>query len=360
MPGGKRSTAAASSVGTAPTSGPAADLAGALHEVSNALTVILGWIEKARADGGASTALDVAAGRARQARNIVRRAIGARVPADPPREVSVIVDDAVLGLEPEARRAGVNLTSRVDGNASQVVVGDGSAIVQILTNLLMNGIAVSPPGASVRVDARSDDDWIVFGVADDGPGVPPERRATLLEAGVSTRDGGAGIGLRHAAALATESGGTLSLVETARGARFELRWPSQLSDADPASVRRMAPFSVLLGVRILVVEDDGAVIDLLDTALSGRGATIVTVRHKRELDGALASGPFDAALFDISPIQDDIVGVLMAVRGTSPDARLIVMSGSAIGLPTLPRSCDAAWVRKPFEIDEIVRALGGG
>jgi len=108
-----------------------------------------------------------------------------------------------------------------------------------------------------------------------------------------------------------------------------------------------------------VVEDDDAVIDLLDTALSARGASIVAVKKSHELAGALASGSFDAALFDISPIQGDVGGALSAVRQSSPNARLIVISGSAVTLPTLPPGCEATWVRKPFEIAEIVRALSG-
>jgi hypothetical protein len=48
---------------------------------------------------------------------------------------------------------------------------------------------------------------------------------------------------------------------------------------------------------------------------------------------------------------------LGSVRAKSPAARLIVMSGSAVALPAVPPGCEAAWVRKPFEIDEIVRAL---
>ncbi|EYF01463.1 Histidine kinase/response regulator hybrid protein [Chondromyces apiculatus DSM 436] len=103
------------------------------------------------------------------------------------------------------------------------------------------------------------------------------------------------------------------------------------------------------------MEDDEAVVDLLDTALSARGATIVSVRHAEELAAALATGPFHAALLDISPIEQDIGGAVSAVQLASPSARLVVMSGSG-GLVDLPQGC-TAWVRKPFEIREIVEVL---
>ncbi|WP_437316689.1 ATP-binding protein [Sorangium sp. So ce385] len=378
----------------------AQDLAVALHEVSNALTVIVGCIERAQADRGAelSRALGVAVSRARDARRLIRRAIGADAegrPAgdaevastplgEPTRLLADVIDDAVTGLEPEARRSSIALRAEIDPDVARACVSNGAAVVQILTNLLLNAVALSPRGSAVRVDARLDGAAVIVGVADQGPGVPPSRRATLLSSGVSTRPGGAGIGLRHSAALASSAGGALALVPSDEGARFELRWPIEGSapahaggspgdggeageaeagegEADeappaPRSMTSPLPGAVLEGVRILVVEDDDAVVDLLDTALTARGASIVSVQSAVELPGALASGPFQAALLDISPIAQDVLGTVSAVRSANPDARLVVMSGSAIAAP-LPANSGVSWVRKPFEIREIVEAL---
>jgi CheY-like chemotaxis protein len=362
-------------------------LAEALHEVSNALTVVLGWIERARADkaspGGVERALDVAASRAAQARSIVRRAIGAEVPPDGPRSASWVLDEAVVGLEPEARRAGLEVEVMADPALEALSLDHAASAVQVLTNLLLNALAVSPRGGTVTVDARpsAGGRGVVFGVADEGPGIPRHRRRTLFTAGVSTRPGGAGLGLRHAAGLARTSGGELGLVDTLRGARFELRWPAV--DAVPASSRGAishehgidphAPFAAegptplplpppraaasLDGARILVVEDDEAVIDLLDTALTARGADVVAVRRRGELGGALATGRFDMALFDISPIQDDVSGALAAARGSSAELRVVLISGSAAQMPDVPHGWVSAWVRKPFEMSEILSAL---
>lgn len=366
----------------------AQELAIALHEVSNALTVIVGCIERAQGEQGPELgrALGVAASRARDARRLIRRAIGAegegrpagdgevasRPLGEPARLIADVIDDAVTGLEPEARRSAIALRAVIEPAIARTGVSNGAAVVQILTNLLLNAVALSPRGSSVRVDARLDGAAVVIGVADQGPGVPPSRRATLLSSGVSTRPGGAGIGLRHSAALASAAGGALALVPSEEGARFELRWP--IEDTPPADAppreagaeegppvpRSMTspsqPGTVLDGVRILVVEDDDAVVDLLDTALTARGASIVSVQSAVELPGALASGPFQAALLDISPIQQDVLGTVSAVRRANPDVRLVVMSGSA-GADPLPASSGVSWVRKPFEIREIVEAL---
>lgn len=338
---------------------PERDLAGALHEVSNALTVVLGWIERAR--GGSAeeveSALDIAATRARQAHHIVRRAIGAEVSVDCPCTVAEVVRDAVMGLEPEARRLEVQIEPVIAPDVVGATLGKGSTVLQVLTNLLLNALSVSPPCAVVRVDARSAGGSVVLGVADDGPGISPERRATLFESGISTRIGGAGIGLRHAAALARTAGGALSLASSERGARFELRWPC-FTEKDGARTHSVVRTQAALeGARILLVEDDEAVVELLDTALTARGAIVVSARSSEALRGALVTGMFDAALLDISPIREDIAGALNAVRVASPAVKVIVISGSASNLSAVPERGDALWVRKPFEIREIVEAL---
>lgn len=339
---------------------PERDLAGALHEVSNALTVVLGWIEQARETslGEVPEALDIAAARARHARLIVRRAIGAEVPPEDSGAVTALVVDAVKGLEPEAERLGIKLLPSIDPQCAGVTLESGSIVLQILTNLLLNALSLSPSGAPVRIDARlSGEGEVVFGVSDEGPGVAPDRRATLFDAGVTTRAGGAGIGLRHAAALAKKAGGSLALVKADGGARFELTWPrvpevSGRRASLPPSLR--VPLS---GVRILLVEDDEAVVDLLDTALSARGATVVSAKSSADMRKALTTGSFDAALVDLSPIGDDVVGALDAVRCSGPAVRVFVISGSASNGPSLPDGYPAVWIRKPFEVREIVDAL---
>jgi CheY-like chemotaxis protein len=346
---------------------PAQDLAGALHEVSNALTVVLGWIERARDARGSSAelsrALDVAADRASLARGIVRRAIGADAPAELPAPVEAVLADGVIGLEPELLRAGIRAIEHVDPAVVGRTIDNAPTVLQILTNLLLNAIALSPSGSTVHVEAEWAPGGVVFAVSDEGPGIPLDRRATLFDAGLSTRAGGAGIGLRHAAALARALGGTLALGDSDVGARFELTWPltplPSLRPRPPSSppsapVRRGL---LLSGTRILLVEDDDAVVDLLDTALTARGADVVSIRHQRELAGALATGPFDAALFDISPIQDDVRGAVASARGSSSALRVVLISGSAAEMPTLPDEWITAWVRKPFEVGEILQAI---
>ncbi|HZU81716.1 MAG TPA: HAMP domain-containing sensor histidine kinase, partial [Polyangiaceae bacterium] len=76
-----------------------------------------------------------------------------------------------------------------------------------------------PAGGRVRVEARRAHDDIVFTVADDGPGIPPESIRHVFDRfwqGAHARKAGAGLGLAIAKGIVEEHGGTIS-VESAPG-----------------------------------------------------------------------------------------------------------------------------------------------
>ncbi len=338
-----------------------ADLAGALHEVSNALTVVLGWLDVAteRTDPTAAReAVEVARLHARLGHQIARAAIGAEVPKRESEQQSAraILSAAALGISPQAQRRAVRVVVGSDEPGHALVRNSGAAL-QILTNLLLNAIDFSPEGSEVVLSVRDIGSSVLFSVADQGPGIDPERVATLLSAPRSTRRGGAGVGLRHSATLAKSHGGELRVARANPGACFELRWPiaEARSSVRPASQAK----SPVRGARVLVVEDDAAVCSLVDLALGARGAEVVLAGSRAEFLSALQNaGPFDAALVDLSPLAGDVTSAFDQLQAACPGIPVILISGVASGVPEEVAQRVTAWVRKPFEMGEVIEVLG--
>jgi CheY-like chemotaxis protein/anti-sigma regulatory factor (Ser/Thr protein kinase) len=340
---------------------PERDLAGALHEVSNALTVVLGWLECAQEELAvndvARRAVDIAMSHAKLGRRLARRAIGddSDTLAEEA-DLETLVRDVVTGVEREALRRHITLSVNSDFTSRTKLVKGAPGLFQVMTNLLLNAIAMSPEGSTVTVETRAVGDAAHVAVIDSGPGVEPSRRAALFDGGNSTRAGGAGVGLRHAHALATSHGGMLCLGESERGARFEASWPL-IALKPPMARISTFPNMSLEGVQILLLEDDDAVIGLLSTALSLRGASVHAARTPSELQSAIERQKFDAALLDLSPIASDISAALANVHAHSPSAKVVLISGSATDVPAAAQGLMAAWVRKPFEVGEILAVL---
>jgi signal transduction histidine kinase len=94
-----------------------------------------------------------------------------------------------------------------------------------MTILLQN--ARQAGATSARITAEAGAGEVVLMVADDGPGVPPADRSRLFEPFFTSRraEGGTGLGLSIGRSLLAASHGRLTLVDTARGARFDVALP---------------------------------------------------------------------------------------------------------------------------------------
>lgn len=344
---------------------PHRDLEGTLHEISNALTVLLGWVAEARTpeatEEEVAHALKIVDQRARRARDLARRSIGAKtIPADIEADLGLVLADVVASLAIEAGRVGARLVLEGPEEVARIALGED--LSQIVTNLTLNALAYAPRNTDVKVIASALPTEVHVEVIDQGPGVPDSRRESVFE-GDTQREGGAGVGLRHARAIARAAGGELTLddrEEGSAGGRFRLRWPRADVRLKPTASRRPTSSQQnltlpLAGTKVLVVEDDADVTDLLEAGLGARGATVTTVRTEAELHAALAKDPPDAVLLDLSPIAADPTGALAKLRRAAPNAAVVFVTGSGDAIPEGVEG--AEFVRKPFELAEIVGAL---
>ncbi|MGE5787413.1 MAG: hybrid sensor histidine kinase/response regulator [Myxococcales bacterium] len=349
-------------------------MAGALHDVSNALTVVVGWLEVAlgkSAPHEVIEAIDVALSHARFGHRVARRAIGGTSELESTcSELSAVIENSLNAVKPFAERRAIRV--EVQGGVSHghaVLVENPDAATQILVNLLLNSLAFTPERGRVLITTRVSRHSVVITVADEGPGISADRAATILEAPNSTRQGGTGIGLTHSAALARDCGGHLRLVRHAPNAVFELRWQRADSGMDgfselpPGGDESSRPYSSrpinaleLAGLNVLLLEDDEAICSLVELAFFSRGSIVRSASTLAQAGALSASQQFDVALVDLSPIASDVSAGLAQLRAKH-DLPVVLITGSAVGLPPNTERQFAAWVRKPFEAGELIDAV---
>jgi signal transduction histidine kinase len=89
----------------------------------------------------------------------------------------------------------------------------------LLENLFSNAVEHDDGDVTVTIGDTADG----FYVADDGPGIPEERREDVFEAGYSTAEDGTGFGLRIVGQIARAHGWSVRATGSAAGgARFEI------------------------------------------------------------------------------------------------------------------------------------------
>ncbi|HEU4631300.1 MAG TPA: HAMP domain-containing sensor histidine kinase [Gemmatimonadaceae bacterium] len=150
-------------------------------------------------------------------------------PRREPVELASLVERVVeyfRARAPKLARA-VELSARLP-NRPVVVRGDAVLIEWALEAILKNALdALAGRGGHVEVAvSRLADGRARIRVADDGPGIPRELRASIFDAGVTTKPHGWGIGLSLARRIVEENHhGRLALVPTDRGATFDVIFP---------------------------------------------------------------------------------------------------------------------------------------
>jgi signal transduction histidine kinase len=153
-----------------------------------------------------------------------------------PRCVAIgdLIRQAAAMMQPIAHEKEVGLEVGVDTRIP-FVHGDPDRILEVLINLIENGIKFTPQGGSVTVQAclvQTDPDFVYLSVTDTGCGIAPEARALVFERlyqdpnGVDNNRKGLGLGLFIAKELVSLHGGRIWVAsEPGHGSTFSFTLP---------------------------------------------------------------------------------------------------------------------------------------
>ncbi|MEO1967881.1 MAG: sigma-54 dependent transcriptional regulator, partial [Sphingomonadaceae bacterium] len=111
---------------------------------------------------------------------------------------------------------------------------------------------------------------------------------------------------------------------------------------------------------VLLVEDDKAIATVIGEALREEGYDITACAELAQRDALLAERSFDVLLTDVVLADGDGLSDIASVRERAPDMPVIVLSAQNT-LDTAVRASDSdafEYFPKPFDLDELVRAVG--
>ena len=111
------------------------------------------------------------------------------------------------------------------------IMGNRQLIAQAITNLLDNAVKYTPSGGNIRLSAEKRGDNILINVADNGKGIPPDKRDDVLKRFVrldSARSTpGNGLGLSLVSAIVALHNGSLTLHDNKPGLRIQITLPTE-------------------------------------------------------------------------------------------------------------------------------------
>ena len=250
------------------------------------------------------------------------------------------------------------------------VVGVRRRIEQVFVNLFLNAAHAfgDRMDGSIRVDATVTDEQVTLTVADDGEGIPKEILDSIFEPFFTTRsgDGGTGLGLAICRDIVVRVGGQLvASSAVGKGTTMQVTLLRATGDrktgrpsAPPASAGRSG---TPLAKRILVVDDEPAIVNRLTEALRSTAQVVGETAPGRALDLILSEPTFDAIVCDL--MMPGMTGVDLHERVAKDRPHLascfVFISGGTYTarvrdqLARLSNPC----LEKPFRIAQLVDAI---
>ncbi|MEA2239958.1 MAG: hypothetical protein QOC81_4682 [Thermoanaerobaculia bacterium] len=227
--------------------------------------------------------------------------------------------------------------------------GDSDRIIQTLTNLIGNAVKFSPPDTTVTVSGAARGTQFVFCIADQGRGVPDEKRKTIFErfsqvdASDSRDKGGSGLGLAICQSIVTAHGGKIwAGPNEPAGSRFQFTIPLTVSSTVAGPIEPPHKTDVdLLHARelagrvpsVLVVEDDLDLARVMIASLQRHG--IPTSHAVNGNEAVLYCTQHKPALIVLDLVLPDCDGfeIIRTLRESALLARspLIVYSAQDVG-----------------------------
>jgi signal transduction histidine kinase/CheY-like chemotaxis protein len=350
---------------------------GIAHDFNNFLTVVQGNLEIARMQLDAGDPVQAVLSRTAMAcqraaflsSQLLTFAKGG-VPVRRVLAVKEIVNDAA-GLARAGSQIAIELYLSDDLRAVEV---DSGQMVQALHNILVNAMQSMPGGGIVEIhavnaivrDRPAAEARVRISIRDYGCGIPFDVLPRIFDPYFTTKPGASGLGLATAFAIIAKHGGSLSVESKAgAGSTFTVDLPASLAQPAP---RPVAPVVSKGAERLLIMDDEEALRQLLETALGKLGYHVAAARDGAEAialcEEACAKGrAFDAALLDLT-VNGGMGGLEAAARlkQVDPKLKLIVSSGYS-DAPVMANYRKYGFdgvIRKPWalaEISEVFRKL---
>lgn len=243
------------------------------------------------------------------------------------------------------------------------LMGDESELREVLVNLVFNAVDAMPSGGTLTMSAREVNDSVEISVNDTGTGMTEETRLRIFDPFFTTKDTlGMGLGLAVSYGIIRRHEGTVDVVsQVGLGTIFRLRFPlARQTRKKQARLHLPITDAVPLTsaqTRILVVDDEEYVRDLLRDILEKEGCEATVARGGRQALSLLEKESFDAIFTDVGMPGMSGWELSRAVRERDSKIPIAIITGWGEAVGSHERqAAEVDWVvTKPFDAPQIAQ-----
>jgi PAS domain S-box-containing protein len=259
------------------------------------------------------------------------------------------------------------------------VMGDAARLQQLIWNLLSNAVKFTPSGGMVEIRAERIDTHIQIQVRDTGKGIKPAFLPYVFdyfrqEDGTTTRKfGGLGLGLAIVRHITELHGGTVWAESPGEGmgATFTVCLPLWQDEADRMKAVGELDLSLishpssfpLAGLRVLAVDDNADIRDLIEFVLQQAGAEVRVISSAAEVLQQLQEFSPEVLISDVGMPDLDGYMLLRQIRSLPPEqgGTILAIALTAYAGEINQQQAIAAGFQmhlaKPVEPENLVNAI---
>ena len=259
----------------------------------------------------------------------------------------------------DAGSRGVAYDVTLEGGPVPPVQGVAEELREVVMNLVLNAVEAMPAGGRLRCRVSAEGTMVAISVTDTGCGMTEETKRRVLEPFFTTKGPrGTGLGLAVSWGIIKRHGGSIEIDSVpAHGSTFTVRFPATEGACSGAE-----PDPAMPGVRsarVLLIDDDDAVRQVLRDLLMSHGHTVVEADSGEAALACRDVGSVDLVLTDVAMPGMTGWEVATACQERFPEIPVGFVSGWGEQLdPERARRCGVRFVlTKPVGGDELQRHM---
>jgi len=348
--------------------------AGVAHEINNPLTGVIGFAQllMAREDVPPDIRSDLAVinDGAQRVAGIVRTLLAFSRQTKPQRryvDINELIESTLALRAYHLRVNNIEVVTQLAPDLLETVADPGQ-IQQVILNLIVNAemeMKLAHGKGKLTITTEKSDNTIKICVKDNGPGITPEVMDKIFDPFFTTREvgQGTGLGLSLCYGIVTEHKGKIyAESKPGKGATFVVELPivTEVAPPKPAEPVVEQPEKVAKA-RILVVDDEKVIRDLVKLVLAGEGHEVHTVDNADDALKKIKSQRYNLILLDIKMPGMDGAALYKRIQkiAKSLARRVVFITGDIIGADTekFLYETKAAHIDKPFDAEQLSREV---
>ncbi|MBC8124086.1 MAG: response regulator [Gemmatimonadaceae bacterium] len=324
------------------------------HELRTPLNSMLGWsqlLKSRKLDEHTQTrALDAIERNARAQAQLIEdlldisRIVSGKLHLKvEPVDLATVVEAALDAVRPLVEAKSLALEVKLE-QITGSIQGDANRLQQVVWNLLTNAIKFTHKGGQIWVQLVQHPSQVELVISDSGQGIRAEflphifKRFQQADSTSTRAHGGLGLGLSIVHHLVKLHGGGVeaSSAGEGKGATFRIQLPIKavylVADNDLRPLESRAPLTLetdarLVGLRILVVDDEPDAREFVTTVLSHCGAEVTATGSVAEAMAAIEAA--DILVSDIGMPGEDGYALIRKVRALGKAIPAIALTAYA-------------------------------